>query len=115
MDVDSFFVALQTCKPSFSIGQYKRLLRRQTGRRPGLRLGPEDLDGLLDEFLSQARKKCVAAGIFAESTLSTVFHDVPSLAMGVVSPIVWDGLANVDGAGNILVLRLCRQSVELEL
>lgn len=114
MDVDSFFVVLQTCKSFFTIGQYRPLLLRQIGRIPGLRLGLEDLDGLLDEFLSRARKNCLAAGIFAEMTLHTVFHHVPSLAKAVVSPIARDRLATVDGAGNILVLKLRKQSIELE-
>lgn len=57
MDIDSFFVALQTCKPFFSIGQYRRLLLRQIGRIPGLRLGLENPDGPLDECLSRAKKE----------------------------------------------------------
>ena len=63
---------------------------------------------MMNASLELKRKNCLAAGIFAETTLSTVFHDVPGLAMAVVYRV-----ANVDGAGNILVPKLCRQSIEL--
>ncbi|KAL8670942.1 MAG: hypothetical protein Q9168_004542 [Polycauliona sp. 1 TL-2023] len=115
MDVDSFFVALQTCKSLNSTAQSRLLLLRQIGRIPGLRLGLEDLDGLYEEFLIRARKHCLAAGVFADLTLYTMSHEIPSLAKAVVaSSFVKCRLAVVDGVGNILVLQLCKRYIRLE-
>lgn len=119
VEVDAFFVALQTCKAFAQAGRSRNLLLRQLGGIPGIRPGLEDLstEVLLDEFLSRAKRNCVAAAVLADITLYSAF-DGSSLARAVFSSTCREHqprMAAVDGSDTMLVYELRRNSVTLKL
>ncbi|KAL8940102.1 MAG: hypothetical protein Q9211_002434 [Gyalolechia sp. 1 TL-2023] len=115
MDVQTFAVALLTCKAFWSAGQSKPVLLRHLGAIPGWRKDLKDLTTheLFSLFRLRASADMHSAGVFADITIHKLIGG-PSLAKAVISRNHGDYLVTVGRSGMILVYHLFQDGVELE-